>query len=153
MITTDNIKQLIIEKIKEEWVLAGHPTTGAFEESLESEELQEDNKTIINILGYEYGIYMDEGVPADRIPYTRRKRGQGRGGKSRYITGLHNWVKLKLGISDEREALSVAFAIAHKHSIDGIEGSGFLKEMREKYNQEIDEMIGNYLDEIMIKNM
>jgi len=145
--------ELLKEKIKEEWTLAGHPTTGQFEESLEDEILYEDNKMILNILGNEYGIYMNYGVEPDRIPYTRRNRGQGQGGTSRYITGLQNWVKIKLGITDEREALSVAFAIAEKHSVDGIDGSGFLDNVRNNYQQEMDSIVEKHYDEIMIKNM
>lgn len=114
-----------------------HPYTGAFERSIEHKVTKEDNKIIIDFLGNEYGVYLRDGVSADRVPYTHRKRGEGKGGSSKYITGLHNWVKGKLGISDERESLSIAFAIAKSHSEngfperDGILGSKWMTKIEE----------------------
>ena len=149
---TQEIINLLIEKIEDEWTLAGHPNTGEFVKSLEGKVIEEEGKTIINIWGNEYGIYMSEGVEAEKIPYVRRNRGQGRGGQSKYITGLHTWVMTKLGISDEREALGIAFAIAQRHSEEGMPykdgrlGSGFLDKVREQYEEQIDEMVFQHLN-------
>lgn len=99
-----------------------HPWTGAFEKSLEEEIIVEENKTIINILGNEYGEYLNRGVSSSSVKgmLNIRKRGEGGDGKkSKYINGLHNWVKGKLGISDEKKSLSVAFAIAKSHRENG----------------------------------
>lgn len=155
--TTNNIIELIKSKIVEEWTLAGHSMTGTFEESLEGKVESQDNNYVINIYGNEYGLYLSEGVEADNIPYTPKRRGQGSGGTSKYITGLKNWVQMKLGISDDREALSIAFAIAHKHSEEGMPvrngqlGSKFLEETREKNQQEIDEEVQKLINQNILK--
>ncbi|MFW6377555.1 MAG: hypothetical protein ACOCZ5_02810 [bacterium] len=146
---TDKIIELLKEKLEEEFVLQGHPDTGAFQNSLRGEVVDEDGKTIINIIGLEYGLYISKGVEAQNIPYTPSR---GRGGQSKYITGLHNWVMRKMGISDAREALGIAFAIAKTHSEQGMPvrngklGSGFIESVREKYNQQINEMAKGYID-------
>lgn len=144
------IIDILIEKIKDEWTLAGHPLTGSFEESLVPDIVEGNDSVIINILGNEYGIYLSEGVTPENIPYTTRRGTKGkRGGKSKYITGLHNWVKLRLGINDERESLGIAFAIAEKHAENGITGSKFLDEITNKHNQEIQTAVSEYLDELI----
>lgn len=153
------IINLLIDKLNEEFILQGHPDTGAFQESLRGEVVEEDGKEIINIYGLDYGIYISEGVEAANIPYTKRKRGQGKGGTSKYITGLKNWVKSKLGIADEREALSIAFAIAEKHSVEGMPvrngklGSGFIEEVREKYINDLNNKVLEYMNNKVKKNM
>jgi hypothetical protein len=133
----------MIEHIKDEWTLAGHALSGAFEQSLAVEK--DGDK--IHITGNTYGIYMNFGVRAENIPYTPRKRGQGKGGTSKYITGLHNYVKARIGITDEKESLSIAFAIAYKHSQEGIQGSGFLDKVRTKFGSDMDVIAGRYFDE------
>jgi hypothetical protein len=149
----NEISNLLIEKIKEEWVLAGHSLTGEFEASLEAEIKNDNLGVVIYIWGNEYGIYRSTGVPAENIPYTRRKRGQGSGGTSKYLTGLKNWVQQRLGISDEREALSIAFSIANSHLENGILGSGFLDEVSKKYDDQIEEKIADMLDKSIEKQL
>jgi len=144
--------ELLIELIDDEFTLQGHPDTGRFQESLEG-LIEYDGPDIkVQIWGNDYGLYLSDGVPPESVPYTRRKRGQGSGGESKYITGLHNWVQRKLGISDHREALSIAFAIAERHSeegfpiVDGQLGSKFLEEVEEKHKKRIDELIEEFYD-------
>jgi hypothetical protein len=139
------IADRIIERIKTEWILSGHPLTGSFEESLEGIPEYEGDIITLNIWGNEYGIYVDQGVSAERIPYTRRNRGEGSGGTSKYITGLKNYGILRLGL-DERAALSFAFAVAEKHSTFGMPGSGFLERVRETEDAELDRLVSDHLD-------
>ena len=143
----DSIIDKIINSIREQWVLAGHSLTQAFEKSIRAEVTEEGGKTVINFWGRAYGLYQNFGVTADRIPYTKRENRKGKSGgkKSKYITGLKNWVKLRMGISDEREALGIAFAIAEKHKDEGmrtkggvgIGGSGFLEKVKKEHEQDI----------------
>ena len=70
----------------------------------------------------DYGLTVDQGVTPDRIPYTPRKRGEGRGGTSKYIQGLLTFWLLK-GLS-QKEALQAAFATANKHKQEGIPSRG-----------------------------
>jgi len=147
------IGNLVIEKITDEWTLAGHNLTGGFIESLEVFIKETQDSLNIEIWGNEYGIYVSTGVEAQNIPYTRRRRGQGQGGTSKYITGLINYVQTRMGVGDHREATSIAFAIANTHSVHGMLGSGFLDEVSEKHQESIDNAVTAYLDERVEKNM
>jgi hypothetical protein len=60
-------------------------------------------------------IPTNTGVTAARIPYTP---GSGRK-TSKYIDGLINYVKLRMGKSD-KEAKGIAFAIASRHKKEGM---------------------------------
>lgn len=132
----DKLKEYIITEFK----LKGHNLTGSFIDSL---EVDYDNYKF-TIKGNAYGINLNDGVKASNIPYSGRS---GAGGSSKYITGLKNYVKERMGISDERKALSIAFAIATKHSRDGIDGSGFIDDALDKINKNLDNLILDYLDE------
>jgi hypothetical protein len=62
-----------------------------------------------------YSRYVNSGVTAANIPYTP---GEKRADKSKYIEGLIAYAS-KLG-KDDDEAKSMAFAIARKHSKEGM---------------------------------
>lgn len=99
-----------------------HPNTGAFENSVESKITTTENGVKIDVLAFKYGHYLNLGVSASAVNgmLNIRPRGQGGDGKtSKYITGLHSWVKTKLGISDEKTSLGIAFAIAKTHAEKG----------------------------------
>lgn len=148
---------ILIDAIDDEFTLKGHPNTGEFQQSLEGIIERNGPDISVQIWGNDYGLYLSRGVPADRVPYTRRNRGQGSGGTSKYITGLMNWVETKLGITDHREALSIAFAIAQRHSeegypiSDGELGSKFLEAVQENYDDKIQEIIEDYYDDLINK--
>ena len=64
----------------------------------------------------DYYIFVEEGVTADRVPYSP---GRGRGGTSKYIQGLIRFflTKVRLGFKDAKRA---SFATANKHKAEGI---------------------------------
>jgi hypothetical protein len=140
------LEKKVIDAVIDEWMLAGHSLSGAFEKSLEAKTTRTDSGFKIDVVGNEYGIYASKGVSADKIPYSR---GSGRGGKSKYITGLFRYVQARMGISDEREAMGVAFAIATKHKKEGMKGSGFLNKVKEKHSAKIEQTIIKYLDKLI----
>ena len=75
-----------------------------------------NSKGIIETHEHYMGI-MDRGVKANKVPFS----GVGSGAKkSLYIEGLVRWVKQKGLESDDRKALSRAFAIAYTHKKKGI---------------------------------
>lgn len=142
------IADRLIELIEDKWTLAGHNLTGSFISSLDWTISEEEGITI-NIWGLPYGRYVSEGIPADRIPYTR---GGGRGGRSKYITGLWRYGQMRLGL-DDRSALRFAFAVAEKHSREGMPGSSFLEEVEAQAMEEIDGLVFTSLDKTIEKNM
>jgi hypothetical protein len=75
----------------------------------------EINTLVIEGLVPDYMAINNQGVPANKIPYYP---GSGRK-TSKYIDGLIEYAKKRMGKSD-KEAKSVAFAIASKHKREGM---------------------------------
>jgi hypothetical protein len=98
--------------MRQQLKIANHIMTGDLVESIESRILSTIGGRKIEIWLNSYGIALDQGVPADRIPFTEPS---GRGGRSKYIEGLQRFAQLKLGVTDQRKSLGIAFAIARKH--------------------------------------
>jgi len=119
MINVTKIADLLVDLIKKEWVAQGHHLTGKFENSLETKIIKSSDSIkfqVIDGTDEGYGKILDNGVPAENIPYTP---GRGRGGTSKYIQGLINYAKLRMGAAD-KDAVSIAFAIANKHAKEGM---------------------------------
>jgi hypothetical protein len=146
----NSISSIMMDSIVQAWNIQGHGLTGNFIGSLREEFLTEGDRVIINIWGLEYGIYKSVGIPANKIPYGRGGRG---GGSSKYITGLQEYVQARMGISDPRESLSIAFAIAETHSVNGMPGSGFLEDAISASREKIGEAVKLGLRSIIKKNL
>jgi hypothetical protein len=93
----------------------GHNLTGRLKGSFETVTKSNQNGIQADILVEGYGQFVDQGVKANRIPYSGRS---GRGGKSEYIEGLKDFfIRRGRGAS---EALRAAFATAAKHRREGM---------------------------------
>lgn len=115
----DELARAIIDRIALEWQRQGHHLTGAFEQALTYEI---DGETIRIYDNKGYGSILNKGVPAEQIPFS-----PGSGAKtSRYIQGLANYAKLRMGVNDKL-ALSIAFAIAYTHKREGMPSKGSVK--------------------------
>lgn len=93
-----------------------HKLTGALVESFEAKTRETAEAYILEFFMNNYGVFLNDGIPPARIPYTPPP--PVRGGKSKYIQGLIRWARLKFGYSQKR-ATSVAFAVAAKHKKKG----------------------------------
>jgi hypothetical protein len=111
----DEISVLAISVVANEWRLQGHELTGAAVKQMETMVRMEINTLIIEGFVPDYMAINNEGVKSDRIPYYP---GSGRK-TSKYIDGLIDYVKRRMGKSDE-EAKGIAFAIASKHKLEGM---------------------------------
>jgi hypothetical protein len=107
--------------MRQQLKIANHIMTGDLVESIESRILSTIEGRKIEIWLNSYGIALDQGVPPDRIPFTEPS---GRGGRSKYIEGLQRFAQLKLGVTDNRKSLGIAFAIARKHKKVGMPVKG-----------------------------
>jgi hypothetical protein len=108
------IANLAIQAVAIEWKNQGHNLTGNAIQQLETRIIAGGD---IIIQGYvvDYMANLNAGVPANRIPYS-----PGSGARSsQYIAGLIDYVKKRMGKSD-REAKSIAFAIASRHKREGM---------------------------------
>ena len=117
----NNLADLLKEEMRQQLKIANHIMTGDLIESIESRILSTIEGRKIEIWLNSYGIALDQGVPPDRIPFTEPS---GRGGRSKYIEGLQRFAQLKLGVTDNRKSLGIAFAIARKHKKVGMPVKG-----------------------------
>ena len=117
----NNLAELLKEEMRQQLKIANHIMTGDLVESIESRILSTIEGRKIEIWLNSYGIALDQGVPPDKIPFTEPS---GRGGRSKYIEGLQRFAQLKLGVTDNRKSLGIAFAIARKHKKVGMPVKG-----------------------------
>jgi hypothetical protein len=111
----DEISVLAIAVVANEWRLQGHELTGSAVKQMETMVRMEINTLIIEGFVPDYMAINNSGVTAARIPYTPNS---GRP-PSKYISGLIDYVQRRMGKS-EKEAKSIAFAIASKHKKEGM---------------------------------
>jgi len=109
------IGEIAVEAVKIELALQGHKLTGALIDSVKEEVRRTDKGAIIDGVLLDYGIPVNTGVPASNVPFTPNSGAK----SSKYIAGLQLFAKLRFKVSD-KEALSIAFAIAKKHKKEGI---------------------------------
>lgn len=144
------------DAVRKEFVAQGHHLTGAMEQSLNASTIGMGNTVhLIGSVLY-YGAIVNDGVPANKIPYADGKGG----GHSAYIQGLIRYAQLRFGASG-KEAVSIAFAIAKKHKKEGMPTQGsyafsatgqrthFFEIVYQVLNGEIDDMISMGLDDIV----
>jgi hypothetical protein len=122
-ILAKQIGKLIVDELRRQYRIQGHNLTGKLIASIEDKVTLTVTGAKVQVLIVDYGVIVNNGTPASRIPYTP---GRGRGGTSKYIQGLQNFARLRMGLS-AREALSVAFAIARKQSREGMPTRGSFK--------------------------
>lgn len=147
-ILTD-LGELLVKTMKDLIRIAGHVMTGELVGSVEYQISKTATKARIDILLNSYGIALDQGVPADRIPYTPTP--PYRGGKSLYIEGLARFARIKLGKNDPKEALAVAFAIANKHKKTGMPVNGpteFIQRTIDATEAEIEQAAADYAETV-----
>lgn len=153
------IGRLIVDALKRQFILQGHRLTGKLNSSIESIVKLTSTGANIQIVLESYGIIVNNGVPASRIPYTP---GAGRGGTSKYIQGLESFARLRFGLSG-KAALSAAFAIARKQSQQGMptrgsfrfsktgKRTGAIEAALEDVDAEIVKLTEQFLEEIIIE--
>lgn len=98
----------------------GHVLTGKLRDSISYKVERVGSKMIAEMTALDYGMIIEVGVPAGRIPYSGRT---GKGGTSQYIQGLVRFWQIKKGLS-ARESLRAAFATAAVHKREGIPSRG-----------------------------
>jgi len=125
----------------------GHKLTGKLGDSIEYEISQDGKDVKATMYAEDYGVYVELGVSASKIPFS----GTGGGGTSKYIEGLISFWELR-GLSG-REAIGAAFATAHVHAREGMpsnasarfsstgERTGFVRAVVEKNLEGIGRLI------------
>ena len=114
------LEQVLSEALMNEFEAQGHKMSGAVVRDIEYVVKQEVNKISIAGMMYPYANYLAAGTKAAKIPFS----GIGGGGTSLYIQALKNYARQRMGIDNEKKALSVAFAIAHTQKKHGMPTPG-----------------------------
>lgn len=146
----ERLAEVLKKEMQNQLRIANHIMTGSLIESIESRILSTIEGRKIEIWIEQYGIALDQGVPPDRIPFTEPS---GRGGRSKYIEGLQRFAQLKLGVSDNRESLSIAFAIARKHKKVGMPVKGptkFIEKTLDATEDEIQRFVEEWSEAVFI---
>ena len=111
------------KELRKELKEQGHYLTGALHDSIEYRIfLRGATVVVAEMMALDYGVILEVGVPAGRIPYSGTRRGWASGGTSKYIQGLIKFFQ-KRGLG-EREAMSAAFATANVQRREGMPTNG-----------------------------
>ena len=158
MLNFKPITDFLTSELKKGFQDKGHHMNGVFEKSIRNEAVITSNSITINGYYNDYGNYLNKGVSPNKIPYSPDKRTGA--GTSKYITGLLNYVKYRMGITGKK-GLGIAFAIARVQKKKGMSlrfskrGSffvdKFLKGMTAKLRPKIEEVMGKEMELIINK--
>lgn len=105
--------------LRDELAAQGHVLTGKLSDSIMFEVSADGDEIVGQMYVADYGVFVNVGVTADRIPFGGRS---GKGGTSQYIQGLISFWEGR-GLSG-REAIGAAFATAHVHAREGMPSRG-----------------------------
>jgi len=145
------IIEKLISDVKDELDRQGHKGTGKLKDSIRYEIRKFPGIIEAVVFMADYGRYVDRGVKAANVPFSGTNRGSGGGGTSKYIQGLQQFWMLK-GLSRD-EALSAAFATAHKHKKEGMptndsfdfsqngKREGFFSDTLDTFEMEIENLV------------
>lgn len=101
--------------LRAELKVQGHVLSGKLSQSIEYEISIDGNEAVGRMYFEEYGLFVETGVSADRIPFGGSG---GSGGTSKYIQGLISFWEGR-GLSG-RDAIGAAFATAQVHKREGM---------------------------------
>lgn len=117
----EGIGAYLRDELRSELAQQGHKATGALMDSIERQVTATLQEVETRILFRKYGVYVEKGVKASRVPFG----GSGGGKKySRYIEALTKWVLIKRMAFNVPKARGIAFAIAKTHKKQGIPSLG-----------------------------
>ena len=106
---------------KKELLRQGHKATGSLIKSVEPKVASTQlTKMVGVILANDYGLIVDGGVKASRVPFS----GVGGGGTSQYIQALIEWANIVRPSLTDEETKSFVFAVANTHRREGIPTNG-----------------------------
>jgi hypothetical protein len=114
------LQDVLNEALMNEFESQGHKMSGKLIQDIEYKVNQEVDRLVISGYMYAYANYLATGTKAAKVPFS----GRGGGGTSLYIQALKNYARQRMGIEDEKKALSVAFAIAHTQKKEGMPTRG-----------------------------
>ena len=143
----EQVGEVVKKAVKQAFIIQGRSLTGALVNSIDYSVNATVNSAFIEFTLLDYGMILNYGVPADRIPYS-----PGSGAKSsKYIDGLKLYAKLRFNAND-KEAERIAFAIARKHKKFGMPLDGKIGAVQnglDDSKQEVEELINEALTQVI----
>lgn len=111
-----SLGDMLVDALVDEFTAQGHKNTGAFINSIVYAVEATGDILSLSLYFDKYGVYLDKGVRPERVPF-----GSSSGAKSsKYIQALTLWVRQRGFVTSQKQALSMAFAIAKKHKKEGM---------------------------------
>ena len=111
----EQVGEVVKKAVKQAFIIQGRSLTGALVNSIDYSVNATVNSAFVEFTLLDYGMILNYGVPANRIPYSP---GSG-ANSSKYIDCLKLYAKLRFNAND-KEAERIAFAIARKHKKFGM---------------------------------
>lgn len=111
----ESVGKALVDEIRQQIILQGHYLTGKLSKSVSYDTTLTIDGAIISFYIEEYGLPLNTGVIASRIPYGRVTKAK----VSKYIQGLKSYAKARFRVTD-KQALGIAFAIAKTHAKQGM---------------------------------
>lgn len=143
----EQVGEVVKKAVKQAFIMQGRSLTGALVNSIDYSVNATVNSAFIEFSLLEYGMILNYGVPANRIPYS-----PGSGAKSsKYIDGLKMYAKLRFNAND-KEAERIAFAIARKHKKFGMpldKKTGAVEKGLDESKDEVEALISEALTEVI----
>jgi hypothetical protein len=143
----EDIGKVVSEAVKKAFILQGRRLTGALVNSIDYNVKATVNSAYIEFTLLDYGMILNYGVPASRIPFS-----PGSGARSsKYIDGLKAYAKLRFSVND-KEAERIAFAIAYKHKKRGmpLDGkTGAVEDGIKESSDEVQALISDALENLI----
>ena len=143
----EQVGEVVKKSVKQAFIIQGRSLTGALVNSIDYSVNATVNSAFVEFTLLDYGMILNYGVTADRIPYS-----PGSGAKSsKYIDGLKLYAKLRFNAND-KEAERIAFAIARKHKKFGMPLDGKIGAVQnglDDSKQEVEELINEALTQVI----
>jgi len=143
----EQVGEVVKKAVKQAFIMQGRSLTGALVNSIDYSVNATVTSAYIEFTLLDYGMILNYGVPANRIPYS-----PGSGAKSsKYIDGLKMYAKLRFNAND-KEAERIAFAIARKHKKFGMpldKKTGAVEKGLEESKEEVEELINEALTQVI----
>ena len=143
----EQVGEVVKKAVKQAFIIQGRSLTGALVNSIDYSVNATVNSAFVEFTLLDYGMILNYGVPANRIPYS-----PGSGAKSsKYIDGLKLYAKLRFNAND-KEAERIAFAIARKHKKFGMPLDGKIGAVQnglDDSKDEVEELINEALTQVI----
>ena len=143
----EQVGEVVKKAVKQAFIMQGRTLTGALVNSIDYSVNATVTSAYIEFTLLDYGMILNYGVPANRIPYS-----PGSGAKSsKYIDGLKMYAKLRFNAND-KEAERIAFAIARKHKKFGMpldKKTGAVEKGLDESKDEVEELINEALTQVI----